>query len=150
MVRMGGKMLNRTPRAHPYAAASLPFISPDAAAILRRACSLALDADEVLDSLLRRQKAFDQDRVYPAISEIVLVDEFAPLTGQYVPQLHLPRIDDRPVEVVCFVWVTVLFPADLESMQGIILPTHDCLDCQVKLGKGDVVPDLEPAPESRK
>src|SRR5207249_2456767 len=55
--------------------------APDPADILGRAGSLSFEAQRVLLTGLRLWAAFEQDLMFPAIAEVVLVDEAESLAG---------------------------------------------------------------------
>ena len=57
------------------------LVSPEAAAVLRRTRPLARETDGILNAFFRREETLYFNGMNPAIAEVVLVEEFAPSSG---------------------------------------------------------------------
>src|SRR5215472_14177314 len=124
-------------------------VTPDTAAVLGRAGSLAGDAAGISDSLLGWLHCFDDDVVVPSVAEVIPVPQLVAWPVGHRGELLSCGAADLEVGVEVGVGAAIAACRCLECPQMAILPAESELDDRVQPGQRDIGRHFEPPPDRR-
>jgi hypothetical protein len=120
-------------------------VSPDATHILRRATSITAEAEH--RNRFSDQNSFENDFVFPTITEIVLVNQSLAWRFQNTMKGRFPFVHDLDVVVLIPLGIAPDLPLLFKLMQMTVRPQERRLKGIVEAAERHCVRDLEASPD---